>query len=73
MRSTLSVVGALLILGYPLVLLFAIVGKLDQSQKKPETAAIILTSSSANQWLERDSESRRNGVLRNTTVRRSGN
>ena len=73
MRSTLYAVGAFLFLAYPLVLLFSIVGNLDQSREKPETAAINLTSRSAKQWLERDSGPRESGVLRNTTIRKSGN
>ena len=57
MRSTLFALGAFLFLGYPLFLLFAIAGTLDQSQRKPESAAIMLTARSANQSLERDSGS----------------
>ena len=73
MRSFLFAVGAFLFLAYPVFLLFAIVGTLDQSQKKPEAAAIILTSRSTNEWLEQDSGPRRSSVLRNTTIRNWGN
>jgi hypothetical protein len=73
MRATLIAFGALLFLAYPLVMLFAVVGKLDQSQQKPPTAAIILTPRSANQWLEGDAAQRSRGELRSATIRRYGN
>ncbi|MDA1052423.1 MAG: hypothetical protein O3C40_18345 [Planctomycetota bacterium] len=71
MRATLIGFGAFLFLAYPLVILFSVASKLDQSQQKPATASIILTPRSANQWLERDSEQRSRTVLRNATIRRS--
>ncbi len=73
MRATLFAFGAFLLVAYPLVLLFAVAGNLDQSQKKPKTAAIVLTPRSSTQWLERDSGQRSRGVLRNATIRKSGN
>ena len=73
MRSFLFAVGAFLFLAYPVFLLFAIVSTLDQSQKKPDAAAINLTARSANDWLEHDFGPRRSNVLRNTTIRNSGN
>ena len=73
MRASLIAFGALLFLAYPLVMLFAVVGKLEQSQQKPPTAAITLTPRSANQWLEGDSGQPSRGEFRNATIRRFGN
>jgi len=70
MRSTLFAVGAFLFLSYPLVMLFAIVEKLDPSGGKPDTAAIDLTSRAADLRLERET-GRRTGIVRNTTIRGS--
>ena len=73
MRTTLMGVGAFLLLAYPLVLLCAIAGSLDQPPQKPATAAIILTPRSSSEWLERDSRQESRPVLRNATIRRPGN
>lgn len=73
MRTTLIGFGAFLLLAYPLVILFAVVGNLDQSQQKPATAAIILTPRSSNHWLERDSGQQSRSAWRNATIRKSGN
>ncbi len=73
MRTTLSAVGALLFLSYPLVMLIAVARNIDESREKPAPAAIVFTSRSAHQMLEHDSGQRSRGVLRNTTLRRPGN
>lgn len=73
MRATLFAVGAFLFLAYPLVLLVALARTIDEPQKQPNTAAITLTSGSANQLLEPNAARSSYGELRNTTLRRSGN
>mgnify|MGYP001199338377 CR=1 FL=1 len=69
MRSTLYAVGAFLLLAYPLFLLIAIAGTLDQSQKNPDAAAIM--HASPDQLLERESGPWRSGVVRNMTLQKS--
>ena len=73
MRTTLMGLGAFLFLAYPLVLLFAVASKLEQTEQKPATAAIILTPRSSSQLLERESAQRSHGVLRDATIRTHGN
>jgi hypothetical protein len=71
MRSTLFAVGALLFAAYPLVLLFAVAGKIDEPRENPDTAAITLSSGSANQAFRNDGTQSTYRTLRNTTLRRS--
>jgi hypothetical protein len=72
MRATLIGFGALFFLAYPLVILFSVVGELDQAQRNPAAAAINLTPRSANAWLEGDAGQQSRGQLRNPTVRKAG-
>lgn len=72
MRLTLFTVGAFLFLAYPLVLLFAVARNLDEPKTPLNTAAITLSSGSANQMLQPDGGRSSYGELRNTTLRRAG-
>lgn len=73
MRTTLYAVGAFLFLSYPLVMLIAVARNIDDARERPAPAAIVFTSRSADQLLEHESGPRSRGVLRNTTLRKSGN
>jgi len=71
MRTTLFALGMCLLLSYPVLILFAIASKVDQSQGKQRPASITMTPRSTNQWFQPKKRQTHRHRFRQPTIRRS--
>jgi len=71
MRAAFFALGAILLTTYPVVLLFSLAGKLDQSQQKMKRGAIVLSVGMSGRSAEGEARESTRRVLRNPTIRRN--